>query len=190
VSPDSETLAPEEETSARQPATAESHSSSALCIPQLPPGVDNLTAAMAYGDCGWYLAPVRHGTKDPGSILGKGWQHKTTRDRQMIAALFAGTDHGIALHCGRSGAIVFDVDNPDALPDVLRKHLDAAPYQATRPDTPGRGHYVFGMPPGRVLGNGTGRLGGAWGEIRGANGVIMAAPSFHPDGGEYRWVRR
>ena len=39
------------------------------------------------------------------------------------------------------------------------------------------------------LGNGTGRLGGGWGEVRGLNGVIIAAPSRHADGGEYRWVR-
>jgi Bifunctional DNA primase/polymerase, N-terminal len=161
-----------------------------LSIPNLDDDVDNLTAALAYAEAGWYVLPVLLGTKNPGSIVGKRWHDKSSRDRQQIAAWFAGTDHGIALHCGRSGVIVFDVDQPDKLPDILRKHLRRAPFQLTRPDLPGRGHYVFLMPRGRRIGNGTGRLGGAWGEIRGTNGVIMAQPSHHPDGGHYKWVRR
>jgi hypothetical protein len=175
---------------ATEPAQRASTEFSALSVPDIAPDHDNLTAALRYAKAGWYVLPARRGTKDPGSIVGKKWQAKSSRDPKQITAWFAGTDHDIALHCGRSGAVVFDVDNPDKLPDILRSHLDTAPYQSTRPDTPGRGHYVFGMPPGRTLGNGTGRLGGAWGEIRGLNAVIIAAPSHHADGGEYRWERR
>jgi hypothetical protein len=148
-----------------------------------------LTAALAYADAGWYVLPVKRGTKDPGSVVGKRWNDKSSRDPKQLAAWFAGTDHGIALHCGRSGAVVFDVDDPDKLPKILVKHLRSAPYQSTRPDTPHRGHYLFAMPTGRTLGNSTGRLGGAWGEVRGLNGVIIAAPTVHPLGGEYRWQR-
>jgi hypothetical protein len=164
--------------------------SSPLSIPELDDDVDTLTAALAYAAAGWYELPVRRGTKKPGSVVGDGWQHKSSRDPKQIAAWFAGTDHDIALHCGRSGAVVFDVDDPDKLPNVLRSHLGSAPFQSTRPDVPGRGHYVFAQPPGRTIGNGTGRLGGAWGEVRGLNGVIIAAPSHHVDGGRYEWVRR
>ncbi len=160
-----------------------------LAIPDLEAGIDALTAALAYAACGWYVLPVRRGTKHPGSVVGDDWQHQSSIDPEQIVAWFAGTEHGIALHCGRSGAVVFDVDQPGKLPDILTKHLGSAPCQSTRPDTTGRGHYVFAMPPGRVIGNGTGRLGGAWGEIRGLNGVIIVEPSEHPDGGEYRWER-
>ena len=164
-------------------------STAALSVPQLPPDVDTLTAALAYEAAGWYVLPVKRGTKHPGSLLGEGWPSRSSREPEQIVAWFAGTDHGIALHCGRSGAVLFDVDNPGALPDVLRRHRDSAPYQSTRPDTPDRGHSVFAMPPGRMLGNSTGRLGGAWGEVRGANGVIIVEPTQHPEGGEYRWRR-
>jgi Bifunctional DNA primase/polymerase, N-terminal len=84
-----------------------------LSIPDIADDVDTLTAALAYAGAGWYVAPAKRGTKDPGSILDKGWPRKTSRDADQIAAWFAGTDHDIALHCGRSGAIVFDVDAPD-----------------------------------------------------------------------------
>jgi len=164
---------------------------SALSIPNLEPDVDILTAALAYTGAGWYVLPTDPAIdiKNPGSVVGKHWQDKSSRDPKQIAAWFAGTDYGIALHCGRSGVVVFDVDNPDKLPDVLRRHLATAPFQSTRPDVPGRGHYVFLQPPGRTIGNRPGRLGAAWGEVRGLNGVIIAAPTPHPEGGLYRWER-
>ena len=50
-----------------------------------------------------------------------------------------------------------------------------------------RAHYIFRIPTGRTIGNGVGQLGGGWGDVRGANGVIMAEPSVHADGGCYEW---
>jgi hypothetical protein len=160
---------------------------SPLGIPVITPDDMALDVALKYAQAGWYVLPVRRGMKNPGSVVGTGWHVKSSRDPKQISAWFAGTDHGVALHCGRSGAVVFDVDEPEALPEVLSRHLSSAPFQSTRPDSAGRGHYVFAMPSGRTIGNSTGRLGGAWGEVRGLNGVIMAAPSVHPDGGLYEW---
>jgi hypothetical protein len=162
----------------------------ALSVPDIPDDADNLTAALAYAKAGWFVVPVRRGTQNPGSLMGEHWQRKSSRDPKQLAAWFAGTEHDIALHCGRSGAVVFDVDTPDKVPEALFWHLNSTPpYQSTRPDIPGRGHYVFLQPPGRSLGNSTGRIGAGWGEVRGINGVIMAANSFHNKGGEYRWER-
>jgi len=150
-----------------------------LAVPDLAPYVDALTAALAYADAGFYVGPLVRGSKNPGSVLGTGWHHLTSREPEQLAAWFAGADLGLFLHVGRSGAVVLDVDRPDALPKVLREAFAAAapPFQSTRPDEPGRGHYVFAQPPGRRLGNGTGQLGKAFGEVRGANGVVVAAPS-------------
>lgn len=162
-----------------------------LHIPTIDPDADVLTAGFAYASAGLYTVPIRSGTKHPGSVLGRGWERQSSREPEMLAAWFAGTDHGIAIHAGRSGLVVLDVDHPEKLPDVLRDAIDqyAPPYQSTRPEVPGKGHYLFATPPGRVFGNGVGKLGGAWGEIRGLNGVIVVAPSIHPDGGRYRWRR-
>jgi hypothetical protein len=157
-----------------------------LHIPDLPADADTITVALAFAQAGWYVAPVRRGTKHPGSVLGKDWQHKSSREPAVIAAWFAGTDHDIALHVGRSGAVVFDVDTPANMPDTLARHLPAAPFQATRPDTePARGHGIFATPAGRTFGNGTGRLGKGWGEVRGQNGVIVIGPR----GDGRRWIR-
>ena len=108
-----------------------------LSIPVLPDGVDMLTAALAYAACGWYVLPVKRGAKNPGTVVGDHWQDKSSRDPKQIAAWFAGTDHGIALHCGRSGAVVLDVDRPELIPADWWCHLDTAPFQSTRPDVVG-----------------------------------------------------
>lgn len=163
-----------------------------LRIPTITADMSLLDAALAYTAGGLYVLPTDPAVdiKHPGSVVGSRWQHKSSRDPKQIAAWFAGTDYGIALHCGRSGVVVFDVDDPDKVPPVLAKHLASVPYQSTRPDTPGRGHYIFLQPHGRTIGNSTGRLGGGWGEVRGLNGVIIAEPTPHPGGGLYRWERR
>jgi hypothetical protein len=165
----------------------------ALSVPDISPDDDTLGAALKYAACGWYLLPVKAGTKRPGSVVGDAWQHQSSRDPHVLAGWFAGTDYGLALHMGRSGAVAADVDDPDALPDALRRATsNGAPFQSTRADQPGRGHYLFTQPPGRNIGNSSGSLGKAWGEIRGKNGVIIVAPSVHQlaaDGGRYQWVR-
>jgi AAA domain/Bifunctional DNA primase/polymerase, N-terminal len=149
------------------------------------------TAALAYANRGWYVGPVRRGTKHPGSVLGDDWNVKTSRDPQIIANWFAGTDHGVFLHCGRSGAWVADVDTPENLHPAIQTAINECnpPYQSTRSNVPGRGHYVFLQPEGRRLGNGLGKLAKGWGEGRGLNGVIIVAPSEHQEkDGRYEWL--
>lgn len=166
-----------------------------LVVPDLPADVDTLTAAFAYAANGWYLVPTRRGSKHPGSVVGDKWQDKSSRDPEQIAAWFAGTDYGTALHMGRSGAVGFDIDNGDATHPLLRDTITvtSAPFQTTRVDDhPLRGHHLFAVPPGRKIGNSKGKLPGPWGEVRCGNGVLIAAPSVHAkadEGGLYRWQR-
>jgi hypothetical protein len=163
-----------------------------LAIPDVS-DEDTLGAALAYAKHGWYILPVRMDTKHPGSVVGNGWPSLSSRDTKTITAWFAGTNHGIALHCGRSGAIVLDVDDYDNIPDEILAAIETTncPYQSTRNNQPGRGHYLFANNTGRRIGNGLGKLASTnkWGEVRGANGVIVVAPTQHPGGGHYQWQR-
>jgi Bifunctional DNA primase/polymerase, N-terminal len=136
---------------------------SGLRIPPFAGDADNLTAALAYAEAGWYVGPLRLGLgeregKNPGDYLGDDWDQKTSRNPDVITAWFNGRDDlGVFLHVGRSGGWVADVDKPAKIPDVLERSVSGAPFQATRPTTdPARGHYVFTAPPGRRLGNSTG----------------------------------
>src|SRR6516164_5904733 len=148
-----------------------------LHIPEIANDIDTLTAALAYAEHGWYVLPVKMDTKHPGSVVGSGWPSLSSRDPKNIAAWFAGSDYGIALHCGRSGAVVLDVDTHENTPDevIAATENTNCPYQSTRPNEPGRGHYIFANTTGRRIGNGLGHLATEkkWGEVRGANGVII-----------------
>ncbi len=165
-----------------------------LSIPKLADDISSVDAALAYAEAGWYVGPVaRSDPKNPGSVLGKGWQHKTTRDRNTIIALWFGTDHGVFLHAGRSGAGIIDMDYPEKCPSNVLEALKHswAPFQSTRVDSDSRGHYVFRQPAGRFIGNSLGTSFQDCGfEVRGNNGVIIAAPSIHEfadQGGRYQW---
>ncbi len=162
-----------------------------LHVPELPANVDTLTAALRYAAAGWYVGHTKRGSKSPVD-MGAGWPDRTSRDPEVIVSWFAGTDYGIFLHCGRSGAVVVDVDHPENLPEVLLDAIREQPtvMQTTRVGDEDRGHYLYAMPAGRLLGNAVGKLGGQWGDIRGSNGVVIAAPSVHKhaaDGGLYAW---
>ena len=133
---------------------------SGLYVPDVTPDDDTLGAALKYAEAGWYVGPVLAEPKDPAIALGKGWPRLTSREPEVIVSWFAGTDHGLFLHAGRSGAVIMDVDTPENLhPDVVRAILELEPpAQSTRPDQPGRCHYMFLQPPGRSLGNSLGTL--------------------------------
>lgn len=163
-----------------------------LAIPEFDSEADALATALGLGAAGWYVGPLKAGTKEPGSVLGKGWPAKTSRDPETITGWFTASSYGLYLHPGRSGAVVLDVDHPENLPDWFADLLrqSGAPLQATRKDDAWRGHYVFAMPAGRRIGNGTGRLGKSWGDVRGVNGIVVVAPTVHAladEGGHYSW---
>lgn len=154
----------------------------ALRIPVWDADADSLTIALALAGEGIYVLPTAgDDPRHAGSVLGKGWPSTSSTDPEQIVAWFAGTDRRVAIHCGRSGLVVPDVDHDDDVPDVLRKAIESEcpPFHATRLDEsspdydPTRGHYLFAVPPGRRLGNSNGQLGKAWGEIRGNNGIVL-----------------
>jgi hypothetical protein len=170
--------------------SAQPQATASLSVPEIEPDADVLSAALAYAKAGWYVGPCARGTKHPGSVLGSRWQDRTSQDPKVIVNWFAGTDHGLFLHAGRSGAVILDVDRPELIPDDWRELLAGAPFQRTRESDIARGHYVFAMPAGRAIGNPD--IPGGAGEVRGANGVIIVAPSAHEkadQGGLYRWAR-
>ncbi|MCI3238215.1 bifunctional DNA primase/polymerase [Streptomyces spinosisporus] len=157
-----------------------------------------MSAALAYADAGWYVVPLSTGKngKHPGSLLGKCWPQKSSRDPEQLRAWFGihrPSTRGIGLHVGRSGAVAFDVDDDSAVPDALRELLTGdVPFQSSRSNQPGRGAYVFALPEGVMPGNGQGGFKGDWGDVRGYNGIIVVEPSGHPkehDGGRYAWRR-
>lgn len=158
----------------------------ALVVPDVS-GMDVMSAALAYAKAGWYVGPCRG--KHPGSVLGKGWQTKTTRDPRTIIAWFAGAPEGLGvfLHVGRSGAVAFDRDEmTEAAGEVIAACILAdAPRYTSRRDDLAHTTCVVLAPHGAIPSN---RSPWPGLDVRGANGVIVAPPSPHPaPDGLYRW---
>mgnify|MGYP005992676765 CR=1 FL=1 len=158
----------------------------------VPGGINTMSlhaAALAYAEAGWFVVPTSpKDIKNPGSLVGIGWPAASSRDADQINRWWTKwPDAGIALHAGRSGVVVFDLDVDDlaVVPVKYRTALVAARVQHTRAGD--RGHYMFRVPEGESFGNGAGAFR-AFGEVRGKNGVFIGAPTPHPaDDGHYRW---
>jgi hypothetical protein len=164
----------------------------------VPPQTELMTvreAAIAWAKNGFYVLPIKPSSKHAGSVVGLGWPEKSSRNQDQIEKWFSTEpSHGIAIHLGKSGAIAFDVDDPAQLPHRLREWvmLENVPFQSTRKQEAMRGHYLFSIPQGSNYGNSKGGLRGAWGEVRGKNGIIVVSPSLHikyDKGGQYVWKR-
>ncbi len=164
---------------------------SQVSIPEEINELSMLEAALAYSANGFYVIPVKAGTKNPGSYLGGAWNEKSSRDSEVITRWFSRGDLGIALHMGKSNVLAVDVDSPSQVPLWLRGELlqDRVPFQSTRESIPERGHYLFTTDKNQKYGNGLGSLDKGFGDIRAGNGVIIASPSLHSSGGRYRWER-
>ncbi len=172
---------------------------SPLRIPDVA-GLSLAAAALAYAKAGWYVLPTDPADiKNPGSVVHGHWQDKSTREPEQIRAWWRESPgNGIALHLGKSGAVAFDLDIDDldviaraGRPDIAEALRSAAVIQTTRRQGD-RGHYLYATAPGESFGNGPGAFR-RWGQVRGRNGVIIAAPTPHPDaktkGGHYQWKR-
>ena len=154
-------------------------------------------AALAYATCGWYLLPTDPADiKNPGSVVHGKWHEQSSCEPEQIRRWWTDNpNYGIALHCGRSGLIAFDLDidqlsqiSRDGHPEIAEALRSSGAIHLTRHEGD-RGHYLFLMPDGKQLGNSAG-LFMRWGQVRGKNGVIILEPTPHPDAeGHYHWKR-
>ena len=163
---------------------------SALQVPDVS-GSSPVDAALAYANAGFFVLPVARG-KHPGSIVGKGWQDKSTTDAEQIERWWEEKpDAGIAIHTGASGLTIFDLDT-DAIPEEL-DWLRTGIVQFSRAESVGseRGHYGF-FTGDEIFTSGKlkTRDGVTVGDIKSGNSVVIASPSEHVKvtiGGQYRW---
>lgn len=165
---------------------------SARTLPKIPDTYDVLGVALLLVKHGFYVLPVEPDTKRPAKFLKNDWPSKTSNDPEQVKEWFSGGEYALAIHVGRSGLIVFDVDEYGNLPpELLREfEMNPGPWQSTREEGL-RGHRPYLIPDGYFFGNGLGglRTEQSWGEVRGANGIIVVEPSHHTKpGGRYKWM--
>ena len=153
-------------------------------------GLSGAESDEAYAKAGIEIAPVRLGTKNPGSYLGRGWPALATSDLDTIRERRRRwPDAGTAMHVGASGLLTVDVDTPENVLDRLWPLLDKAVFLPTMADPASRrGHYIYRLRPGERFGCGLGKLrlpnGEKWGEVKCWGGAIVLAPTVHPKAAE------
>lgn len=125
------------------------------------------------------IAVERRGKKPIGS-----WLHAQT-ERAGAADVHGWLDEGLNLGVvtGKlSGVVVVDCDSDEGVHDAGRRGIPITPTSTT-----GRGrHYWFAAPADPV--RNAVAIGGSDIDLRGEGGFVIAPPSTHPSGREYRWV--
>lgn len=150
----------------------------------------NVDAAELYAKSGVPIVPVRPGTKNPGSYLGRGWPQRATTDLDTVSDWWRRwPDAGMAMHPGGAGLLVLDVDAPENVPAWMWEDLERAVFRRTTADPDNRrGHYIYRLRPGDRFGCSLGKLkppkgADAWGQVRCYGGAVVLAPTTHPTKG-------
>ena len=117
-----------------------------------------------------------------------GFKDATTDKQQIEDWWTKWADANIGIRTGRaSGWLVLDVDKEKGGFESLQESgLDSLPDTLTAETGSGGFHIIFEYPSADEIRNATGILPGV--DIRGEGGYIVAAPSGHRSGEQYKWL--
>jgi hypothetical protein len=139
--------------------------------------------ALEYGAIGWAVFPVRH--KQP--IVP--WRDYSSSDATEISAMQWESATGIGLDCGKSGIVVLDIDDLDALPELERKlGWSAIDDDTCVSVTGGGGYHVFYRAGDQAVRNSASKVVKGV-DVRGDGGYVVLPPSSHESGRVYQWHR-
>jgi hypothetical protein len=144
-----------------------------------------LDHALAYQELGWSVIPIPPKTKQP-NLSWKKYQKKAASQSQIKKWWTEKPDYNIGIITGAiSEVIVVDIDSFEGQ-EVYRNTIGAIP-NTIRQTTgkPGALHALF-KHNGTNIPNAVGLLDGV--DIRADGGLIIAAPSIHPNGSQYKWL--
>lgn len=144
----------------------------------------SLAAALEYLERGWSVIPIRPRDKRP-LVKWAEFQRRRASDLEVRSWWERWPEANVGIVTGSiSKIVVVDVDP--------RKGGRAAPIFKQFPTglvaRTGSGgvHLFYALPNGRRVQNAASESGVDW---RGEGGYVVAPPSSHPSGGEYRWLR-
>jgi putative DNA primase/helicase len=158
-----------------------------------------LECALEYTNLGWKVLPL-HTIRDGQCTCGKAncsspGKHPITPngvkdascDEADIRRWFS---NGIAFNIGiatgsASGLVVLDIDPKNDGNESI-KQFTIPPTLEVITGSGGR-HYYFALPQGTEIRNSAGKLAAGL-DVRGEGGYVVAPPSIHISGNEYRWA--
>jgi hypothetical protein len=141
-----------------------------------------VAAAVSYGQGGLSVIPIQPRDKKP-FIQWEQFQNKRATEHEIKSWWAKWPDANIGIVTGAvSDLIVIDLDTPDAKNKLKELVADSTSVPRTRT---GKGWQLFFKHPGVTIPNRAGIIPGL--DVRGDGGYVVAPPSIHPNGNQYRW---
>jgi len=151
-----------------------------------------LETALAYASYGLHVFPCESRSKKPlGSLVPHGHNDATTDPETITRWLTARPDANLGVATGPSRLVVIDVDGPEGEEtlEFLADHLGLL-LPTTRASLTGRSnggrHFWFWAPPNTKIKSRAAALGPGV-DIRAEGGFVIAPPSIHATGTQYKW---
>lgn len=142
-----------------------------------------LQHALRYASRGWHVFPLKPRSKEPAT--GHGFKDSKTLDIR-IREWWKYQDHNVGIATGAaSGFIVIDIDDEAGMTEWQQYGDEHGTPLTLTAATGGGGLHVLFRHPGIPI---TNRSPFKHIHIRGDGGYIVAPPSIHPSGNDYRWV--
>lgn len=151
-------------------------------------------AALEYAKLGFAVLPLEPRGKNPLGILVPHGVKNATTDRGVIKSWWSKAPNanvGIACGAASNGLVVIDIDNhkehengEESLAAWSRETGESLPETLTAFSGSGGRHLYYRSD--KKIRNKVGLIPGV--DIRGEGGYIVAPPSIHETGGEYRWM--
>ena len=95
-----------------------------------------LRYARAYGQLGWRVVPIdRRDPKNPGGLLGRGWQKSASADLEQIDRWFSRDARNVGLLLGPASGVIdleFDTDEGASLLEPLCGQLQVPAYRSRK----------------------------------------------------------
>jgi len=127
------------------------------------------------------VIPIQGGSKIPVIQTWKGYQERKPSVEDVDSWYDNFPDAGVAIITGEiSGIIVLDIDGEVGKSSIAGKDLPITPTVKT-----GKGMHYYFKYPNFPVGNKIKVLPGI--DIKGDGGYVVAPPSVHPNGSQYKW---
>lgn len=143
--------------------------------------------ALEYAGRGWHIFPVEARGKTP---LVR-WREQSTADPDVIRQMWdVYPDANIGIDCGKSGLVVLDIDDTDAVPILAEKFgFDPAADDTAVARTGRGGYHIYYRAGSERVKNSASKIADHV-DVRGDGGYVVAPPSSHESGNSYEWVRQ
>ncbi|WP_255801416.1 bifunctional DNA primase/polymerase [Mycobacteroides abscessus] len=146
--------------------------------------VDLRGAALRYAEMGWRVFPCQPRSKHPATEHG--FKDATTSRGQIESWWDSNPQYNIGV-CPPDGVVVFDLDHSTVVEGFGNEF---GPLPKTLTARTRRGQHLYYRVPAGVKVPTTGDFNRGLVDVKvGASGYLIAAPSAHPSGGRYQWVK-